>query len=456
MIKLSSQKLAALNELGRVLVIGLGMTGESVVRFLAGKADVAGLADERSTIPNRALLESLVPDAKVFAGSYDGLNLSDFDTVVLSPGVPRRSDLVLQALEKGLDVIGDIELFSRVVNAPVVAVTGANGKSTVVHLLTEMAKASGMRVALGGNYGVPALELLSDDIQLYVLEVSSFQLESTYSLKTVASVVLNITPDHMDRYESITEYANTKARVYRDTRTCVVNRDDSLAAGLTPRKPEVSFGLGAPEGPNDYGILQVNGERYLAQGATPLLPTRDLKIVGRHNQLNALAALALGEVAGLSAVAMIETLKAYGGLEHRTQWVAEIDDVVWINDSKATNTGATMAALAGMEQPVVLIAGGQGKGADFAVLNSSVAARCREVILLGEDADILASALEDAPRISFVKDMDEAVKYAAEVAQPGDCVMLSPACASFDMYSGYAARGADFIQKVRALRGVAA
>lgn len=451
---LSPHKMSMLNDLGRVLVVGLGITGLSVVRFLSGKANVAGLADDRVEVPKLDQLRALAPAASVYTGSYAELDLADFDTILLSPGVPRRSELVLKALELGLDVIGDIELFARVVEAPVVGVTGSNGKSTVVHLLTEMAKASGINVALGGNFGVPALDLLEQQAQLYVLELSSFQLESTQSLKTVVSVVLNITPDHMDRYESVAEYAHTKARIYNGARTCLVNRDDALASSLPPKKADIGFGLGQPPKSQDYGVIKVQGKRFLAQGETPLIATSDLKIVGRHNQSNALAALALGDVAGLNAMAMLDTLKDYRGLDHRTQWVAEQDGVLWINDSKATNTGATMAALSGMECPVILIAGGQGKGADFAVLNSSVAAHCREVILLGEDAATIASALEDAKKITFVNSMEEAVQHAADVALRGDCVMLSPACASFDMYRGYAARGADFMQKVRLLGGV--
>lgn len=451
-----ASKTAKLADLGRVLVVGLGVTGASVVRYLATRANVTGMADGRQEVPNLEVLTDLLPDAVVHLGDLDAVDCSEYDTVVLSPGVPRRSELVLKALELGLEVIGDIEVFSLVADAPVVAVTGSNGKSTVVHLLAEMAKHAGVNAGLGGNFGVPALDLLGKDAELYILELSSFQLESTVSLKPLASVVLNITPDHMDRYESVGEYAHTKATIYAHARTCVVNRDDPLAASLTPEKPDLSFGLNVPAKDLDYGIIEVKDERYLAQGQTPLMPVSRMKLVGKHNQLNALAALALGEIAGLSTVAMLETLAEYRGLEHRTQWVAEINNVVWLNDSKATNTGATLAALAGMDKPVVLIAGGQGKDADFVVLNSSVSARCREVILMGEDAKKIAQALPDAKKITFVENMEQAVAHAHKVAQAGDCVLLSPACASFDMYSGYAARGVDFAEKVRSLTEVTA
>lgn len=440
--------------LGRVLVLGLGISGLSVVRYLADRGGIAAVADGRETPAGLEVVQERAPNAQLFLGNLEDIDCADFDTVVLSPGYPRRSELVLKALELGLEVIGDIELFARHVKggkAKVVSVSGSNGKSTVVHLLTEMAKKNGLNVALGGNYGIPALDTLSPEVQLYVLELSSFQLESTASLKSVAATVLNISPDHMDRYESIAEYAHYKARVYQQAGTQVVNRDDPLARELTVKGKQRSFGLGAPLGSEDYGVRKLHGSRHLVKGDQALLDVKVLKLLGTHNQANSLAALALGEAAGLAQEAMLETLRGYTGLPHRTQWVARINGVTWVNDSKATNTGATIAALEGMPGPVILIAGGQAKGAKFNDLAGVVDEYCRHVVLLGEDAQKIADSLEEGVSVSLVETMQDAVDQAHAIAESGDVVLLSPACASFDMYQGYAQRGEDFVTRVLAV-----
>jgi UDP-N-acetylmuramoylalanine--D-glutamate ligase len=434
-----------------VLIIGMGATGVSVARYLAKQGCRFVMADSRAELSIAAELNRDYPASELILGreGHD-LVFDRFSEVIVSPGVPANSPMVLRAREAGIPLVGDIELFSREVNSPVTAVTGSNGKSTVVHLLAEMHKHAGRNVALGGNFGTPALDLVTHpEPDHYVLELSSFQLETTSSLRPAAAVVLNISEDHMDRYSGMDEYAQAKAEVYHNAEIAVVNRDDAAALALmTDDVPYVCFGLDKPPTKDDLGIRLHAGEPWLALGREMLLPVSKLKILGQHNWSNALAALALGRAVGLPHKAMLETLRGYSGLPHRSQWVAEIKGVTWINDSKATNPGATLAALEGLERPVVLIAGGQGKGADFSVLQSAVERHAKAVVLLGEDADEIAQKLTGTVPIVRVASMAEAVAQSASLAGRRDYVLLSPACASFDMFSGYAERGRCFMDCV--------
>ena len=438
----------------RNLVVGLGRTGLSVARYLSRRGESVAVVDSREAPPMLAALREELPDVAVFLGPFDGELFRRADRIVLSPGVDPAEPAVAGARAAGVPVLGDVELFAREVRAPVVAITGSNGKSTVTALVGEMARRAHVDVAVGGNIGTPVLELLErPKPQLYVLELSSFQLESTESLAPQAAVVLNVSPDHLDRHPDLDAYAAAKGRIYAHAQVQVVNRDDALAAALARAEDaQVSFGLDTPPATRDFGLATHGDGTWLVHGRRRLLREDELALAGRHNIANALAALALGTAVGLDMEAMVEALRAFPGLPHRTQRVAETDGVLWINDSKATNVGATVAALEGIAPTrpgrIVLIAGGEGKGADFAPLRGAVARHCRAVLLLGRDAPRLESALAGAAPVQRVRDMRQAVRRAGRLAEPGDAVLLSPACASWDMYPDYTVRGEDFMREV--------
>lgn len=440
----------------RVLIVGLGKTGLSCARYLATHQIEVAVTDTRDHPPGLDELQHELPDLAVFVGGFASEAFSRADILVVSPGISVRTPLIAEARARGAEVIGDIELFARNVNAPVVAITGSNGKSTVTSLLGEMAKSAGIDVRVGGNIGTPALDLLHEPVpQLYVLELSSFQLETTNSLNAAAAAILNISEDHMDRYDDLRDYAAAKAKIYLGSGTLVVNWDDARVNATVQMmgkgREVVGFSLQEPAG-NDFGLCQKNAQHWLCTAQQMLLPVDEMRIKGMHNVANALAALALGRAVGIAMEPMLETLKSYPGLPHRSQWVAEIDQVNWFNDSKATNVGAAIAAINGIPgNQLVLLAGGQGKGQDFTLLRDALSQRVRTVILFGQDADIIEKAIKGCVAIVRVKDMQEAVITARDIAQPGDAVLLSPACASFDMYNGYDHRGNDFASKVRGL-----
>ena len=434
----------------KVLVVGCGRTGLSCARHLARRGLQVAVTDSRAEPPCLQAMHEELPDVALFLGGFDADAFAHAEQIVVSPGVALAHPLIRAARERGVEVIGDIELFARAATAPVIAITGSNGKSTVTTLVHEMGRAAGRRVRAGANLGTPALELIEEaEPDLYVLELSSFQLESVESLAPAAAVVLNLSPDHLDRYSGLDEYAAAKGRIYRNARTQVVNLDDPAACALAEaRRSVIGFTLDAP-GNDDFGLREQDGRPWLCRGGEALLAADELKLVGRHNLANALAALALGTAAGLPWAAMLEALRDFGGLAHRTQWVAGRDGVDWYNDSKATNIGATLAAIAGFDRPLVLIAGGQGKGADFELLRPVLCAHARAVVLLGEAADAIESALGGCVPVRRVASMDAAVATAAALAQAGDAVLLSPACASQDMFIDYQDRGERFSAAVR-------
>ena len=439
---------------GRTLVVGLGKTGLCCARYLHAQGVSVAVTDSRPNPPGLALLRDELPHAAVFVGGFDPAVFAAADRLILSPGVPLSEPAVAAALARGASVQGDIELFARAAQAPVVAITGSNGKSTVTTLVGRMARLAGVRVAVGGNLGDPALDLLSDAVELYVLELSSFQLETTTSLRAKAATVLNLSADHMDRYPSLATYAAAKARVFVGAETAVVNRDDPLVCAMVaPEAHSRGFTLGAPERPEDYGLLTQGGETWLARGPEPLFAARGVALAGRHNLANALAAIALAEAVDLPREAIGEALRTFGGLPHRTELVAERHGVRWYDDSKGTNPGATIAALLGLIDPqgaarAVLIAGGDGKGADFAPLAPVVEALARAVVLIGRDAPMIERVLHGRVPLLHARDMEAAVRLAAGAAREGDCVLLSPACASFDMFDDYAHRGRVFAAAV--------
>jgi len=440
-----------LDESRRTLVVGLGETGLSVARYLLPRGVPVAIVDSRENPPGLERLRSELPaDVALFLGGFRDEAFARAEQIVVSPGVPLALPELAAARARGVVVTGDIELFAQAATAPVIAVTGSNGKSTVVTLLGAMARRAGLDVRVGGNIGIPALDLLGDqEPDLYVLELSSFQLETLQSLRPCAAVVLNVSEDHLDRYPDLHDYAAAKQVVYRNAALQVVNRDDAVAAALADSaRPQVGFTRQAPGG-NDYGLLSHAGELWLARGARPLLPAATVCMAGRHNLTNALAALALGEGAGLSLDAMLDTLTEFQGLPHRMQFVAEHDGVRWYNDSKGTNVGATLAAIDGIETGLVLIAGGDGKGADFSPLAAALRHKGHGAVLIGRDAPLLEQVLQGVLPLTRAADMREAVRQAATMAQPGDAVLLSPACASTDMYRNFIERGEKFMQAVQ-------
>jgi len=433
----------------RTLIVGLGKTGLSCARYLARQGVPVAITDSRLQPPELNALREEFPDIAMFVGGFDAAAFAAAEEIIVSPGVSVQEPLVAAAIARGVPVIGDIELFARVVTKPVVAITGSNGKSTVTQLVGDMIAAAQRHVAVGGNIGTPALDLLGQGaVDFYVLELSSFQLETTHSLNVAAAVCLNVTPDHLDRYHGMDEYRAAKLRIFRGDGVIIVNRDDALTNMYAPPKRDVrSFGLDAPTG-NNFGLRTSGGVEWLAQGAKLLMPVSDVLIAGRHNTSNALAALCLGDAIGLPMDAMLMVLRRFPGLPHRTQFVAERDNIRWYNDSKGTNVGATQAALEGMPGKVVLIAGGLGKGQDFSVLRAAVAAKARAVCLIGKDASLIEQALTGVCPLVRCKDMREAVQQARLAAQSGDVVLLSPACSSFDMFTGYDHRGQVFTDEV--------
>ncbi|MNE05170.1 UDP-N-acetylmuramoylalanine--D-glutamate ligase [compost metagenome] len=437
------------------IVVGLGKSGMSLVRFLAQRGVAFAVADTRQNPPELATLRRDYPQVEVRCGDLDVEFLCRADELYISPGLALSTPALQQAAARGVKLSGDIELFARNAKAPIVAISGSNAKSTVTTLVGEMAAAAGKRVAVGGNLGTPALDLLADDVELYVLELSSFQLETTDQLNAEVATVLNVSEDHMDRYSGLPAYHLAKHRIFRGARQVVVNRQDALSRPLMGEGlPCWTFGLNKPDF-KAFGLREENGEKYLAFQFENLMPVRELKIRGAHNQANALAALALGHAVGLPFDAMLASLRTFVGLAHRCQWLRERDGVTWYDDSKATNVGAALAAIEGLGADIagklVLVAGGDGKGADFSALRAPVAAHCRAVVLLGRDAERLAEALGDAIPLIRVKTLEEAVQQCAALAKAGDSVLLSPACASLDMFKNFEERGRLFAQAVEAL-----
>ena len=477
------------------VIVGLGRTGLSCARYLRERGWRLAVTDTRLEPPQLAALRELDPQIPVRLGALDTRLLDDALCVVVSPGVSLEEPFFAEARRRGLEIVGDIELFARAVDAPVAGITGTNGKSTVTTLVGRMAARAGVKVRVGGNLGEPALDLLAaahragEAVGLYVLELSSFQLEATHSLDLAAAAVLNVSPDHLDRYSSVAAYADAKARIFARTDTAVINLDDPLVAAMPrPGQRTLSFSLRATIGA-DYAVGFRDGEAWLtrrpkaieiaAQGRSlgrgvdrvtrprspeappgdfgpinepkPLLRVSAMRIRGLHNAANALAALALGEALGLPLPAMLAELEAFTGLPHRTQWVAEVAGVTYIDDSKGTNVGATIAAVAGMEGPLVIIAGGDGKNQDFVPLAAAFRGKVHHTVLIGRDGRLVGEALRGVCTMEYCASLEEAVRAAAAAARTGDTVLLSPACASLDMFRDYTHRGAVFARAVQEL-----
>ncbi|MES1949446.1 UDP-N-acetylmuramoylalanine/D-glutamate ligase [Salinisphaera sp. S4-8] len=432
-----------------VLVVGCGVSGVSAARFASACGARVRVVDSRDEPPGAPALFEHCPKASLIVGELDPMLLDGMTHIVVSPGVDLREPLIVAARERGLDVVGDIEWFAQVVDAPVVAITGSNGKSTVTAWMGEIAQAAGLNYAIGGNFGTPALDLLADDIELYVLELSSFQLELTHRLAARAATVLNISADHIDRHGSLEHYADLKARIFAAAEVAVINADDARVAAMPIGSARVlRFGVAASA---NYRLLDTADARYLARGDQPWLACDELRLAGRHNQLNALAVWALAEAAGIDQAVIRRGLTRFAGLPHRCETVAEIDGVRWINDSKGTNPGAMMASLAGMDTPVLLLAGGQAKGADFAELGPLAGDKARVVIVYGQDRDTIAAAVDAYVPVERVDTLQQAVRAAANQAERGDTVLFSPGCASFDQFDNYMHRGECFVAAVQEL-----
>ena len=433
------------------LVLGLGATGLSVARYLKRAGGDAVFLDSREKPPGLQALDELWPDAPRELGATELPD--DIARVIVSPGIADNEALVAAARDAGLEVISDIELFAREVQAPFVGVTGSNGKSTVTTLLYHMCRAAGRSALAGGNLGEPALDLLEEETpEIYVLELSSFQLQRTQSLPAKVAVLLNVTPDHLDWHASEEEYREAKYSIFRDTESAVVNRADSEAverAGHIDRV--VSFGLDAPED-GHYGIRREDDQVFLARGDSVLLAVSELRLFGLHNQANALAALAAGELLGLDLHAMLQVLCEFPGLPHRMQHVRRVSAVNYVNDSKATNVAAAIASIRSVNGMLVLIAGGEGKNSDFSALAEPLENKLRAAVLIGRDAEAIEAALDTIMPTYFARDMEDAVRQAAAFAEADDTVLLAPACASFDQFDNYAARGDAFCTAVEALR----
>jgi len=449
-----------------VLVIGLGETGLAMAKWLARQGAFVRVADSRTSPPNRDALRAVAPQAELIAGPFVAETFSGVDLIAISPGVPVQEEQIQQAMVRGIPVVSEIELFAWGVRqltpqAKVIAITGSNGKTTTTALTAYLLNAVGVAATACGNISPSALDALMDAIdagtlpKIWVLELSSFQLETTHSLNADAATVLNLSEDHLDRYPTGMEgYAVAKARVFAGEGVVVLNRDDDFSRDWQRKDRKlVSFGLNPAQRATDYGL----DAGWIVRGTEKLVDLKALKLVGLHNAANAMAALALCEAVGVSPQNVLPALCQFSGLAHRVELVAEIKGVSYYDDSKGTNVGATLAAVLGMGRPVAIILGGEGKEQDFAPLKSALAQHARAIALIGHDAGLIAAAV-DGCGVAMQKcaDMDEAVRWSASQAMPGDAVLLSPACASFDMFRNYAHRAEAFIKAVRVLEREAA
>lgn len=426
------------------MIVGLGRTGFACANFLAKQNIYADIMDNRNNPPFLSALKERLPDCNVYLEPFNSIP-DDIESLIVSPGVSCKEPFIQNAIRQHKRVISDIELFVYYVNAPVIAVTGSNGKSTVTTLIGKMIEAAGLKVAVGGNLGTPAVELLSEvPPDFYVLEVSSFQLDLTYYLPVSASVVLNITQDHMDRYETMDEYVASKQQVYRNARIAIINKEDPIVLSMDTGKAKTIYFTQAEPKEGELGLRIRQGKHWLCYGSKTLMPVSELQIRGTHNQSNVLAAFALAYAIGLPIEAMLESARRFQGLPHRCQLVSESKGIKWFNDSKATNVGAAIAAINGMQERIVLIAGGDGKGADFIPLKLAIKNKVRAAVLLGRDAKEIDNLLKSVVKTVCVDTMKDAVYAASDIAKPGDSVLLAPACASLDMYKNYEARGDDF------------
>ena len=441
----------------KTAILGMGATGVSVASYLAAKDISFDFVDSRNKPPNLDLVKAKYPKAEINLGSFDEEFLCRYDRLIVSPGIALSESALIKAKQQGVELLGDLELFLEQAQAPVIIISGSNGKSTVTALVGKMAEDSGLKIGVGGNLGTPMLDLLDNRHKLYVIEVSSFQLELLNDSRGAISGLLNISPDHLDRYKNLQQYHTAKHRIFRGASKVIINREDALTRPLISTQiPMISFGLNQPD-LGSFGILEGIQGGYLSYGIERLMRIEQVALKGTHNLANVLAALALGQAADLPMQSMLDTLKTFKGLPHRCQAIAEIDSVSFINDSKATNIGATVAAIRGFgnkaHKNIVLIAGGQAKGQEFSVLASEISDFVKLTILIGEDSHKIGSELGDSCEVKYSDSLDAAVIEAKQSSVSGDTVLLSPACASFDMFDGFEHRGNCFETAVGGLSG---
>lgn len=437
----------------RYLIVGLGLTGLSCARFCQQQGLDFSLCDTRENFAGADEVRAEFPDVEFFLGEPTVEQLSAYDELLVSPGISIQTANFQQVAEQGVTLAGDIQLFRQYVSKPVVAITGSNGKSTVTTLVNELINAAGLKAVAGGNLGIPALNLLNEkEVDVFVLELSSFQLETTKDFAADVAVILNISPDHMDRYHSMRDYERAKQRIFQGAQRAVVNLDDDhTRPAMDLIKDTVTFGLSDSA---DFGVKNIDGNDWLVAKGEPLLPASELKIKGRHNLANALAALALVSELGIDARQCISALKNFAGLKHRCQWVRELNGVEYFNDSKGTNTGSTMAAVTGLSADLKgrlhLIVGGEGKGQNFSELGQACINDV-SVIAYGADRNIIARDMAEFCHVEQVSDVKQALTLAHAQAIAGDIVLFSPACASFDQFNNYQHRGDVFCELVEAL-----
>lgn len=436
----------------KAIIVGLGATGLSVARFLHRHNFDFMVVDDREDPPGYQQLVAEIPSADLYVGLSNEDYFDEANDIVVSPGVSLKLPALRRAAANHKSIIGDIELFAQYVReqSKVVAITGSNGKSTVASLLAQMARQAGVAVAAGGNLGRPALDLLDEAVDLYVLELSSFQLETVSSMRPAASTILNLSEDHLDRYPSMDAYRKAKLRVHRRSECAVINREQRFELELADDTMTVSYGLDAPRGDN-IGIVEAGGGPTIARGDEILIACRELALAGPAGILNTQAAFALGYQIGLDQNAMCDAARVFEGLPHRLQKIGLLNGVEWFNDSKATNVGAVICALQTLDKKVILICGGLDKRADFKSLAATAASRVKAFVLLGRDAGRIAAAVDGIAPVHRVDSMRTAVDTAYRISAAGDCVLLSPGCASFDMYHNYAQRGEDFTRLFREL-----
>jgi UDP-N-acetylmuramoylalanine--D-glutamate ligase len=437
-------------ETAKILVVGLGSTGISVAHYLQKMGFKFAIIDSRKKPPLIDEFIEIMPDTPLFTGGFDDAAFKVATHLIVSPGLSLNEKSIMKAVANGSKIVSDIDLFACSVTEPIIAITGSNGKSTVTTMVGDMAKMAGKRAAIGGNLGVPALDLIEQRAELYVLELSSFQLERTNFLEATAAIVLNVSADHLDRHADLAQYAATKQRVFNGKGYMVINIDDPIVKAM--QEADRNCYTFSSKTAADFCIAQSEAGEYLMGRGQALMPLSDLPLEGRHNAANALAALALAAAVDLDLTACCKALKRFKGLEHRMQKVATVNGVNYINDSKATNIGACIAALEGYTRKVILIAGGDAKGADMNELVPAIKEKAKCVVLMGKDSALIADALQNTEVPVYSADnMVQAVEIAATLAASGDSVLLSPACASLDQFKNYQDRGNKFAKAVLAL-----
>jgi UDP-N-acetylmuramoylalanine--D-glutamate ligase len=438
------------------LVLGMGATGVSIAAWLADQGQTAIFADSRKNPPGLARISALLPEAQVICGSIPASVPEAVTRLLVSPGLSMALPVLADARTRNLPISSDIDLFMQACDGKVLGITGSNGKSTVTSLLDCMLNAAGIRVRSGGNLGIPALDLLREDADVFVLELSSFQLERSSELTLHAAVVLNLSPDHIDHHGDLQSYGKAKEKIYARCGTAIVNRDEpELALNIPESTRQVGFGLGIPA-PRDWGVIDHDDGQWIARGSYAVMPVDVLGIAGRHNIANALAAFALADTLDVPLDGLIAGAQVFQGLPHRMQVVARDNGAVWIDDSKATNEAAALASIRSIAGRLILIAGGDAKGGELEEFARELAQRDVAVILLGRDRDYIVERLAGIDEIRLVESIEEAVTVAAEYVKEntgaGKTVLLAPACSSLDMFSDYAERGNRFAAAVRSLQ----